>query len=87
MARGKSRALNSEARDVKCFISLGDQLVLEDKDAKRMFKQLVLQNNTGNELKYEDRYCSLSGISYSYFILTYFYTKSLQHKRKKSHQN
>ena len=51
MARGKSRALHIKARDFKCFISIRDQRVLEVGDKKRVFKHLVLQNNTGNELK------------------------------------
>ena len=40
-----------EAPDFKCFISIRDQRVLEVEDEKRVFKHLVLQNNTGNELK------------------------------------
>ena len=61
VARGKSRAVHSEARDFMCYISLSDRQVLEVEDGKIVFKHLLLQNNTGNELNYEDRYCSLSG--------------------------
>ena len=43
------------------FISLSDQQVLEVEDEKRVLKHLVLHNNTGDELKYEDQYCSWSG--------------------------
>ena len=51
MGPGKSGALHIEVPDFKCFISIRDQRVLEVEDERRVFKLLVLQNNTGNELK------------------------------------
>ena len=51
VAHRKSRALHTEARDFKCFISLCDQRVFEIEDEKRVSEHLALQNNTGNELK------------------------------------
>ena len=51
MARGKSRASLSEARDFKLLILLCKRGILEVKNEERSVSALGNANTTGNELK------------------------------------